>query len=373
MTGANASNKASTGYAREMYDTHKWGMPLVAISCPQCKNSHLVPLKSVPERCPFCRHAPISAGDTGPALAPPEQVIPYTLSEGKLTGILDRWAQGVRFRPDGMYPGLLAQRAQRYMVPMWLVDSRVQGSWQAEMGFDYRLRSYEDQYSDMAGWASQQVQETKVRWEPRAGEIGRAYDNVATAALEDHRRVMRRLGSYKLDERIGYEPEHVENAAVRIPTRAPDAAWPDAKAALNQLSKLECTQASAADHVRGFELDAQYGDTTWTQLLLPAYVTWYAEGDNTWPVVINGQNGHVDGMRRASARKAGVTSLIIGIVAAVLVILGGILTLAGAVFPPGAVVGIILLIIGVILGLTAPIPAVSVWAHNRNASLANWL
>ena len=195
----------------------------------------------------------------------------------------------------------------------------------------------------------------------------------SSAALEDHRKVMRRLGSYRLKERVDYNPEHMDHAAVRIPTRPPDEAWPDAKSAFDELSKLECTQASAADHVRGFELDVKYGDTNWTQLLLPAYVTWYEEGDSIWPVVVNGQNGHVDGIQRASTRKAGMTSLIIGIVAAILVVLGGLLTLAGAIFPPGAVVGIILLAIGVIAGFAAPIPAISTWAHNRNASLTSWL
>ncbi|MCJ7739236.1 MAG: hypothetical protein MUQ10_18305 [Anaerolineae bacterium] len=373
MTDTSARSAAGKVDERQIYDSHEWGTPLVAISCPQCKNDHLVPLKAVPERCPFCLYAPISAADTDPAQEPPEQVIPYAVPQGKLTGVLERWMQGVRFRPDGMNPGLLARRAQRYLVPMWLVDSRVQGSWQAEMGFDYRLVSYEDRYSDRAGWASQEVQETKVRWEPRAGEINRVYDNVTTAALEDHRKVMRRLGTYTLEERVDYDPGLVELAAVRIPTRPPDDAWPDTNAALNQLSKLECTQASAADHTRGFELDVKYGETNWTLLLLPAYVTWYEEGGNIWPVVVNGQSGHVDGVRRASGRKAVITSLIIGIVAAILVVLGGILTLAGAIFPPGAVVGIILLVISVILGLVAPIPAISAWAHNRNASLANWL
>ena len=373
MTDTSASSAPRKVDAREMYDTHEWGTPLIAVSCPQCKNSHLVPLEAVPERCPFCLYASISAGDTDPAQDPPEQVIPYTIPQGKLAGILERWAQGVRFRPDGMNPGLLARRARRYMVPMWLVDSRVQGSWQAEMGFDYRLVSYEDRYSDVAGWASQEIQETKVRWEPRAGEINCVYENVATAALEDHRKVMRRLGSYRMAKRVDYDPEHVQLAAVRIPTRPPDDAWPDAKAALSQLSKLECTQASVADHVRDFELDAKYGETNWTQMLLPTYVTWYEEGGSIWPVLVNGQNGHVDGVRRAASRKAGMTSLIIGIVAAMLVLLGGILTLAGAIFPPGAVVGVALLVFGVILGLVAPIPAISAWAHNRNASLANWL
>jgi len=99
-----------------------------------------------------------------------------------------------------------------------------------------------------------------------------------------------------------------------------------------------------------------------------AYVTWYQAGDRAWPVLINRQSGRVSGARRADARKANVTSLILGIAGAILFVLGGLLTLLGLPFPLLAVFGGLMLVVGVVLGLVAPIPAIGVWVFNRRSA-----
>ena len=87
-----------------------------------------------------------------------------------------------------------------------------------------------------------------------------------------------------------------------------------------------------------------------------------------WPVIINGQNGHVSGVRRASAQKANTTSLALGGAAALLFVLGTLLTLVGVLLPPSAILGVLLLIVGALLGLAAPVPAISAWVTNRRSS-----
>jgi hypothetical protein len=61
-------------------------------------------------------------------------------------------------------------------------------------------------------------------------------------------------------------------------------------------------------------------------------------------------------------RKANVTSLALGVVAALLFVLGGLLALL---LPP---VGGLILVIGLLLGLAAPIPAIGVWVFNRRST-----
>jgi fatty acid desaturase len=117
--------------------------------------------------------------------------------------------------------------------------------------------------------------------------------------------------------------------------------------------------------VRDFRLDAAYTDLNWTQLLLPAYVSWYEEGEEIWPVLVNGQTGRVSGVRRASARKARTTALVLGGIGVLLFLVGGLLALLGGVFPPLIAVGLVILILGVVLGLAAPVPPIAVWRFNR--------
>lgn len=346
-----------------------WGIPLVAVHCERCGEAHLVPEDAIPARCPVCLRGRVAQQPAYLRDEPPEQVLRYKVDTGALRRTLERWSEGIWFRPADLQPDLLARRARRYLVPLWLVDGQVEGVWRADVGFDYQVVSFQDRYREGAGWRSQQVKETRVRWEPRVGQIERRYENVAAPALDDHRRLMARLGDFEMGERVAYSPEAVEGAAIRIPSLAPEAAWPQAEPAFVRTAEIDCRRAADADHIRDFRLDAAYTDLNWTQLLLPAYVSWYEEGEAVWPVLVNGQTGRVSGVRRASARKARTTALILGGIGVLLFLVGGLLALLGGAFPPLIVVGMVVLVIGVMLGLAAPVPPIAVWRFNRRSAV----
>jgi hypothetical protein len=352
--------------------TAVWGTPLTAVHCSKCGESHLV--KDVPPRCPFCLAESVEPQPAYLPEEPPEQTVDYQVSRAELHAALERWTKGIWFRPGDMQADVMAQRARRYLVPLWLVDGQVQATWRADVGFDYQVVSSQDRYRDGAGWSSQEVQETRVRWEPRVGRLERRYENLPAPALDDHRKLMGRLGEFNLKRRSAYTPEVTANAeateavAVRIPTLEPEAAWPGAETAFVRAAQAECREAAAADHIRDLTIDAQYSGLNWTLLLLPAYVTWYEEGEQAWPVLVNGQIGHVSGARRASPRKARNASLITGAIALLLILLGGLLSVGGLLFPPLIVIGGVILLVGVLPALVAPIPAIAVWAYNRRSA-----
>ncbi len=342
-----------------------WGVPLTAARCLRCGAAHLLPGGAIPPLCPACLQGTVEPQPAYLRDEPPEQVLPYRLSERQLAGALDEWARGVWFRPAELKGSVLAARLRRVLLPLWLVDGLVEGTWRADVGFDYQVVSSQDAYRDGSGWSSQEVRETRVRWEPRAGRIHRRYENLAVPALDGHRALMARLGDFDLGQRAAYTPEAVQGGAVRIPDREPEAAWPDAQASFVRAAQEDCRQAAGAEHIRDFALQAEYRERQWTQMLLPTYVTWYCEGEQAWPVLINGQSGRISGTRRASPRQAGVLALLLGGLALLLLLPGGLLALAGAVFPPLAVLGGLLLIVGAVLALLAPLPVIGVWVHNR--------
>ncbi|MGD1994870.1 MAG: hypothetical protein PVI59_16880, partial [Anaerolineae bacterium] len=345
-----------------------WRVPLVAVRCDRCGEAHLVPEAAIPARCPICLRGQVALQPAYLRDEPPEQVLPYKVRSAGLKRALERWSEGIWFRPADLQVDVLARRAQRYLVPLWLVDGRVEGAWRADVGFDYQVVSSQDRYREGAGWRSQKVEETRVRWEPRVGRIERRYENMVAPALDDHHRLMARLGQFEMSERVSYSPEAVEGSAVRIPSLEPDAAWPQAEPAFVRTAEADCRRAAGADHIRDFRLDAAYSDLNWTQLLLPAYVSWYEEGDEVWPVLVNGQTGRVSGVRRASARKARTTAWILGGIGVLLFLVGGVLALLGGLFPPLVAVGMAVLIVGVMLGLAAPVPPIAVWRFNRQSA-----
>lgn len=384
-TGTQDVALAEEGERKEVDVAAVWGVPLTAMHCTHCGQAHLVPsdalspptsLGSVPGAgstppllCPLCLQGPVMPQPVYLQDEPPEQVVPYAVLGSKLAETLERWTQGVPFRPDELRAAVLAQRARRYLIPLWLVDGQVQGVWRADVGFNYQAISYQDRYSEMAGWRSQQVREDRVRWEPRVGRIHRSYENLDAPALDDHRALMDRLGDFDLGQRTSYSPEAVAGAVVRIPSLEPEAAWTGAETAFVHAAQEECRQAAGADHIRDFVLQATYEGLNWTLLLLPAYVTSYREGERVWPVIVNGQSGRVSGVRRASTRKATTISLVLGPLALALFVMGGLLALLGAAVPLVAAIGGVLLVSGLLLAAIAPAPAIVAWAFNRRSLL----
>jgi hypothetical protein len=345
-----------------------WGVPLTAVHCPSCGEAHLVPEEVIPQRCPLCLQGPVKPQPAYLRDEPPELVIPYRVSDRHLASTLEQWAQGIWFRPTEMDPQKMVERTRRYLIPLWLVDGEVESTWQADVGFDYQVVSSQDRYSDGVGWSSQEVKETRVRWEPRAGRLNRSYDNLPAPALDDHRALMQRIGTYDLTQQADYDPEAAADAATRIPTLPPEAAWPGAEVAFRRAAADECRLAAGADHIRDFTAEATYRKLNWTQLLLPAYVTWYEEGGKVWPVMVNGQSARVSGTRRASAKKANTTSWILGGVALILFIIGGLLALVGVVMPPVGVLGGVIFVAGLVMAVAAPVPAIGAWAFNRRST-----
>lgn len=363
-----AASLTGAGEQKKTEITGVWGAPLKAVHCAHCKEAHLAPKGEILSHCPFCAQGPVTPQLAFMRKEPPEQVVPYAVSEQKLAGILERWTQGIWFRPAELKASALMKRARRYLIPLWLVDGQVTGAWRADVGFDYQAVSYQDRYSEGTGWSSRKVTEGRVRWEPRVGRISRSYENAAAPALDDHRALMDRLGGFDLEQRADYSVEAVTGGVVRIPSLEHEAAWPGAQVAFVRAAGEECRQAAGADHIREFALEAEYDDLNWTLLLLPAYVTWYQDGERTWPVLVNGQSGRVSGVRRASTRKANVTSFILGVVGVLMFLFGGLLALLGAVFPPLAVLGGVILVVGLLLAVAAPIPAIGVWMFNRRSA-----
>jgi len=347
-----------------------WGTPLDVFYCPHCATAHLAPEGSTLAACPACLHAAPSPETEQLRREPPELVVPFAVGEERAAQALEEWARGVWFRPVELRaPTLLGRLAHTYL-PLWLVDADVEAVWQAEVGYDYQAASFREQYRG-GRWVSQEVTETRIRWEPRVGRLKRHYDNVAVPALEGHERWMSRLGEYDLSARKPYSARAIAHSTVRVPDRPPSSAWPDAERALASQAAADCRAACAADHVRNWGQQAQYEGVHWTQMLLPVYVTYYAEREGTYPVWINGQSGRVYGPRVMSQGKANTASLILGAAAALLFLVGVLLAVVGAALVAPAALGVLLIVLGVLLGLAAPIPALWAWLGNRRVQEAS--
>ena len=300
-----------------------WQRPLQGAICEYCDWSYLL---SPAEEMPICPHCyqttltPLGDDDLDQNSAP-ELILPFAVVDDHVQEQLHSFCKSFRFTPRDLQAKNLQNRLRRVFIPSWLVDSDVTAFWQAEAGFDYQVVSHQESFQNN-GWHSREVQETKIRWEARAGQLQRHYDNVSAPALEEIGGVQAHLGSFARKEAVTYQQEMLEKSLIRLPNRDRIDAWPDTHPKFKELAAAECRDAARADHIRQYKWQAQYENQQWSLLLLPVYSTYYFDDhQQPVPILLNGRTGQFSGIKRASMKKAKRATTILAILAGLLFLL----------------------------------------------------
>jgi hypothetical protein len=348
-----------------------WGGKLTPCACTNCQAVFFVRTAEVPEICPRCLHrSTATAVDTRSKTLQhtPELVIPFGIQESTITRAVDIFAAQIPYPPHDLTAANIAKRMRPHYLSAWLVDTEVEASWQSEMGFNYQVVSHQDRFNQASNrWISQEIQETRIRWEPRLGSLSRKYQNIAAPALEDEKLIQRAVGEFDLAMAKPYESELLpENAYIEMPNRSTEDAWADAVIHLHKLAGEDCRLAGNADHIRNFRWEPRFDRNQWSLLLRPTYTSFYLDDDQqTHRIVIHGTTGALHGSRIASMQRAQTRALNLVILAAAIVFIGLLAGAAGLLFPPVIFVSAILILIGVGVGVGAVVPLVQVWQFNR--------
>jgi hypothetical protein len=354
-----------------------WGTELIAATCEQCDWGFLLPPEAADTVCPHCFQGKLNAigeaFDALPYIHPPELIVPFSVTPDGIAGNLHDFSRSIPFAPKDLRAENLQGRLQRIFIPMWLVDVDVRASWQSEVGFDYDVISFRDEFADrQGGWSEQRVTETRIRWEPRVGNLARTYPNTPAPALEEHAELVSKLGTHALDSAQSYSASSIQDAYARLPNRAPEDAWPDAMPVLRSLAAEECQQAGEAEYRRDFRWSPEYSNQHWTQVLLPIYTTHYFDDDKQPQLVlIHGQTGKIHGARRASIQRARNASLLMFGLASAL----GIPSLLASVLPilPNEFRSLAgcPLVLSFLLGILSILPIAVAWQFNRRRRIEN--
>ena len=346
-----------------------WGLSYQPLGCRACGQAFLAPADWEAKLCPHCLEGQLAPQPARLRSEPPELLLPFQRGPDNLRPALEKFTSGVWLASDDFSPAVLQQRLVPIFWPIWLVDGQVSGSWQAEVGFDYQVKSSQEFYAS-GGWRSREVIETRIRWEPRLGGLTRTYNNLTAPAISDQDRLLAQTGPSPYDQAVPYSAETLRGAALRIPDQAPEEAWPQAQSAFERSAAAECQQAASGQHLRGFKLQPAYAGVNWTQLLVPMYVSYYMDDHGKRvAVMINGTTGKISGRRLASPRKglrwAGVSLLL---AVALFVLALAVYALGRGALPQLTVVSPVLWLLGFLAAGFAAVPAA--WPHiwNRRKS-----
>jgi hypothetical protein len=342
-----------------------WGLPLQPAGCAHCGGTFLIESRQMGMRCPNCAQGELAPQPALLRPEPPEKIVPFMKTTTDLEQILSTFVKGVWLRPPDFNADALLQRAVPMYWPMWLVDSNTSGNWQADMGFDYQVKSSQSSYAGNR-WQTREVLEDRIRWEPRMGQIKRHYDNSTAPALSEHIVLQQRMGSYTTQQARNYDTSLLQHSALRVPDLQPEQSWPLVRPQIEQRAAEDCRKASGGQHIRDFSGNLQHQDLNWTQLLLPMYFTYYQdEHNNVHPIYINGQSGTAGGLRLASQREGWKWAGITAAVAAGILLIALLCFVLSRALSQAAVAGTLLAILALFVGAGAIVPAVWPWQWNR--------
>ena len=358
--------------SKKYFITSSWGREYAAAVCEDCDWSFLIFSDLQTMHCPHCYQSTLKSIPEGddkelPYSQAPEWVVPFQVTPELLDDSINKFASKIPFAPKDLTSQNLRSRLCRLFLPMWLVDAEVQAKWWAEVGFDYKVVSHQAHYDDhQGGWSSREIEEGRIRWEPRLGRLERHYHNISTPALEEDMVIKQEMGAFKLGEAVEYQVKEIENSFVRLPNRDTKDAWVEATPAIQTAAAEECRQAAGADYIRQFSWKSQYSNINWTLMLLPLYTTYYLDAEKVaQPVFIHGQTGQISGVRRASMKRGQRLSLIILVIAVLIFLLSIVLAVASVALPILLVIGVLGFAIALLTAAGAVVPIVLVWQFNR--------
>jgi hypothetical protein len=348
------------------------GSVLHPAGCPVCEQVHLVDDDLLETPCLACAEGTLEPQPAKVSPEPPELYVPFGLTPAELRPKLKSFIRPVWFKTRELHVNTLMSRLTRVWVPMWLVDALVVGKWEGEVGYNYEVKSSQEHFK--AGkWTTEELIETRIRWEPRVGQICREVHNVAVRALDGHDQLETTVGIYDLRQAVPFERPVLVESSIRVADLRPQAAWMDAVSMIKSRVASYCRDAVGSDHMGEFFLQVEHQNLNWTWLLLPLYVTWYTDSSGKRRIItISGQTGKMNGARMASVKKGLVWASIILLLATTIGVVGLLSALLAIAFPPIVIVSLIILAFSFVFGCFAIWPVVRPWRWNKQEN-TSWL
>ncbi|MAT44576.1 MAG: hypothetical protein CL609_19760 [Anaerolineaceae bacterium] len=302
--------------------TKTWG-------CEKCGSLYLKHDKS--SFCPVCGDKHVQEINTNTQYPEIELILNFHKNVQDYEDKIQNFIQPVKFKTEQLNLNTIKKNGEWVFFPFWLVDSKANGSWKAEFGFNYLVESSVE-HLQHGEWISQKTNETRIDWKPRQGTVEKEYSNISISALSYYNQLERIFGSYNLsnDNKSLTDYQFTNQITLIYPNIDKNTGWQFAKESLIKKINSDCQSAAGAQHTKTFSQQVQFSDQNWTLLLLPYFVSHYSdEAGNPYSIWINGQSLRIQGDRYSSPAKGkqfGFVFLLISFVLFLLFLLFGYLS-----------------------------------------------
>ena len=307
-------------YAPPLRDA-AWGDTVTVARCDGCGTDFLLTGETDVRACPFCGGVPAPTEE--PSGIAPDSVIPFRLTQSDAQKAMRKWLRGKPFVTSAVKKRATLEGLTAVYLPYWTYLDEATSVYEGRAGRKYDT-DIPVSVTDRDGKQRTETRrEARLRWEPAAGIVSGAFDDVMIPGGEQlPESLLKGVQPYQMSQRSPYTAEFVAGFACVRPTVDAQGGWQQGQKLVDQRMAVLAERhiLGEADEAEVQRLRTTHQHVRYKLTLLPAYLTLFRHRKKACHVLINGQNGRVAGPRPISALR---------VTAAVLLALG---LLAGAVW-----------------------------------------
>ncbi|NEQ43053.1 MAG: hypothetical protein F6K00_05620 [Leptolyngbya sp. SIOISBB] len=272
--------------------------------------------------CPFCgTHITAQPQSADPVITP-GGILPFKVGRKEGRQKLTKWLSTRWFAPSSLKQLAQHEALTGVYLPFWTFDAKTRTHYTGQRG-DYYYVTKTRRVKDSNGeWKTEEYQERRTRWSSASGTVNRAFDDILIPAIKsvDLDR-LRKMGPWPLKHLVAYDPSFLQGfRAQRYQVSLPNG---HSKAKVEMSHGIDSAIRSdiGGNEQRISSRDTQYRDETFKHILLPVWMATYRFKNKPYQVMINGENGKVEGDRPYCPFK--IAGAITGVLVAIGTIWGG--------------------------------------------------
>ncbi len=241
--------------------------------CEGCGAEFLLPPDSLSAACAYCASPHVVSHNEIRELLDPDAIIPHAFEQRGATQLLVEWVQENNFTPHGK---VIPPRG--FYLPVWTFD--IGGA------IRYHGQRYEEQTIGF---------QTKMVLKTEKGDYPVFIDDLVIPANHKHKKYISRLvETYNLREAKPYDARYLANWPAEAYEIALGDASLEARSQANKRYKKEV--ALRMSYLAKLKTSSEnLAIDSYKLLMLPVWMTTYPYGEKDYLVLINGENGIVQG------------------------------------------------------------------------------
>lgn len=320
---------------------HGWGMARKELQCQNCGVYTSVPPDSLTHTCPFCDSNNVIQREAPQDVLRPRFLIPFKIEADACHDVAREWMGSSWMTPNALKRLADVEEFIGVYLPFWTFDAVTEADWQAEVGHTKTERYYAN-----GEWKTR----TKTVWKWESGHVRVDHDDlVVEGTTRLSQLLLGQIKAYNLHDLAPYEPKYLAGFQAQSYDVVLEKAWEQGRHAMRDRTKESCRSQASTSKIRNFSMNLNFTNESWRYILLPVYLANYDYDNKSYQVMVNGQTGTIAGQRPADWGK--VWLAVIGLVAPGLTVgfIGLVFSFFAGTGFPLAVLGFILLVIGIIV------------------------